>query len=151
MKEKCYDIEHRPLKKKVFSSQVVTRNSKIRAIKKCKSVLFCKYISILTWVSVKLHEDRVDSGPEADLAKTVDGGQLHLQRVVDSLEAERESAVDLVMARQRDLRHQGPAPARARPPPLEDDVLHDGVQRHCAPGQHVLRHAALRQHHLLHL
>lgn len=93
----------------------------------------------------------MDSGPEADLAQTVDGGQLHLQRVVESLEAEREPAMDLVMARQSDLGYQGPAPARARPPSLEDDVLHDGVQRHCAPGQHVLRHAVLRQHHLLHL
>ena len=59
--------------------------------------------------------------------------------------------MDLAVARQSDLRHQDPAPARPRPPPGEDDVLHDGVEGHCAPGQHVLRHAALRQHHLLHL
>ena len=43
MKEKCYDIEHRPLKKKVFSSQVVSRNSKIRAI---KSVKVCYFVNI---------------------------------------------------------------------------------------------------------
>ena len=93
----------------------------------------------------------MDLGPEADLTEAVDGGQLDLQRVVGGLEAEREAAVDLAVARQRDLRHQGADPARPRPPPCEDDVLHDGVQRHCAPGQHVLRHTELRQHDLLNL